>query len=65
MVTISFTANSSFNQLHTLNSGNNNSHLYDAIFSPYLNGNKGTIVGRIDESLARIERRNTREISQE
>jgi len=49
MATISFTANSSFHQLHTLNSENNNGHLYDATFSPYLNGNEGTIVGRLDE----------------
>ncbi|ESW25600.1 hypothetical protein PHAVU_003G049800 [Phaseolus vulgaris] len=50
MATISSTPNSSFHQLHTLKSENNNSHLYDATFSPYLNGNEGTIVGRLGET---------------
>ncbi|TKY58851.1 PHYTOCHROME KINASE SUBSTRATE 1 [Spatholobus suberectus] len=49
MVTISSTANSSFHQLHTFNSENNNNHLYDPTFSPYLNGNEGIIVGKLGE----------------
>ncbi|QCD82487.1 protein PHYTOCHROME KINASE SUBSTRATE 1-like [Vigna unguiculata] len=49
MATISSTANSTFHQLHTFNSENNNSHIYDATFSAYLNGNEGTIVGRLGE----------------
>ncbi|RDX75361.1 Protein PHYTOCHROME KINASE SUBSTRATE 1, partial [Mucuna pruriens] len=47
MVTISSTTNSSFHEMHTFNSENNNNHLYDAIFSPYLN--EGTIVGKLGE----------------
>ncbi|CAJ1939849.1 unnamed protein product [Sphenostylis stenocarpa] len=54
MVTISSTPNSSFHQLHTFNSENNNNHLYHATFSPYLNGNEGTIVGRLGEPSQKI-----------
>ncbi|BAT74522.1 hypothetical protein LR48_Vigan01g097900 [Vigna angularis] len=54
MATISSTANTSFRQLHTFNSENNNSHLYDATFSPYLNGNEGTIVGRLGEPTQKL-----------
>ncbi|KAL2344527.1 hypothetical protein Fmac_005812 [Flemingia macrophylla] len=44
-----FTISSTANQLHTFNSGNSNSHVYDPTFSPYLNANEGTIVGRLGE----------------
>ncbi|KAG5017368.1 hypothetical protein GLYMA_08G300500v4 [Glycine max] len=51
--TISSTTNSNFyHQLHTFNyDDSNNNHLYDATFSPYLNGNNEgtTIVGRLGE----------------
>lgn len=54
MVTIASTANRSLHKLQTLNSENNNKHLHEATFSPYLNNNEGTFIGKFDESSQKL-----------